>query len=208
MSIFKSRDFQNILGQPSGKKGFRVHIDDDFAAEKFSRALSETLTNLITDSNQEVVIMCIGTDRSTGDCLGPLVGTKLNENPLNHFTVYGTLDDPVHASNLNEKLLDLKQNFANPFVVAVDACLGQLDSVGLVSIATGALQPGAGVNKSLPEVGELHITGVVNVGGFMEFIVLQNTRLSIVMKMANIISRAIVLAGHTIRGKKSACRND
>ena len=47
------------------------------------------------------------------------------------------------------------------------------------------------MNKNLPEVGEVHITGIVNVAGFMEYFVLQNTRLSIVMKMADIISRSI-----------------
>jgi hypothetical protein len=36
----------------------------------------------------------------------------------------------------------------------------------------------------LPEIGDLHITGVVNVSGFMEHSVLQNTRLSVVVNMA------------------------
>ncbi|MFY9218842.1 MAG: DUF1256 domain-containing protein, partial [Tepidanaerobacteraceae bacterium] len=52
----------------------------------------------------------------------------------------------------------------------------------------GSLKPGAGVNKKLPPVGNFHITGVVNVGGFMEYLVLQNTRLFTVMKMVDIIS--------------------
>jgi putative sporulation protein YyaC len=47
------------------------------------------------------------------------------------------------------------------------------------------------VNKSLPEVGNIHITGIVNVSGFMEYFVLQNTRLSLVMNMAEIISTSI-----------------
>jgi hypothetical protein len=33
--------------------------------------------------------------------------------------------------------------------------------------------------------------GIVNVGGFMEYMILQNTRLSLVMKMAEIISAGI-----------------
>jgi len=69
--------------------------------------------------------------------------------------------------------------------------LGNLHSVGSIQVGMGPLKPGAGVNKNLPEVGEVHITGIVNVAGFMEYFVLQNTRLSIVMKMADIISRSI-----------------
>ena len=79
----------------------------------------------------------------------------------------------------------------NPRIIAVDACLGHLHSVGSIQVGMGPLKPGAGVNKKLPEVGEVHITGIVNVAGFMEYFVLQNTRLSIVMKMADIISRSI-----------------
>lgn len=38
------------------------------------------------------------------------------------------------------------------------------------------------------------MTGIVNVGGFMEYFVLQNTRLSLVMNMANVIGDALHLA--------------
>ena len=55
-------------------------------------------------------------------------------------------------------------------------------------------KPGAGVNKQLPEVGDIHITGIVNVSGFMEFFVLQNTRLNLVMKMAKTIANGIYQA--------------
>lgn len=194
MSIFRSSDQEPV------KDDLRVHIDDTLALEKFSRLLTNTISQILPEQFfQEIVLMCIGTDRSTGDCLGPLVGTKLVENPLNPFAVMGTLDEPVHASNLAEKLESLYQKNNNPFVIAVDACLGRLDSVGFVSIGMGALRPGAGVNKNLPAVGQLHVTGIVNVGGFMEYFVLQNTRLSVVMKMANIISRGLVFTGQALK---------
>ena len=47
------------------------------------------------------------------------------------------------------------------------------------------------MNKKLPAVGDLHIHGIVNLNGFMEFFVLQNTRLSLVMKMADVIAQSI-----------------
>ncbi|MDQ0659408.1 putative sporulation protein YyaC [Paenibacillus sp. W2I17] len=58
----------------------------------------------------------------------------------------------------------------------------------------GPLKPGAGVNKELPPVGDIHLTGIVNVGGFMEYFVLQNTRLSLVMRMSEIISSSLYSA--------------
>jgi putative sporulation protein YyaC len=134
----------------------------------------------------EVVFVCVGTDRSTGDSLGPLIGTQLVE--LGYTNIYGTLDDPVHAMNLQETIDNLPKDKT---VIAIDSCLGQLSSVGTYQVKKGPLRAGAGVGKVLPPVGNHHITGIVNVGGFMEYFVLQNTRLSLVMKMAKDISESI-----------------
>jgi putative sporulation protein YyaC len=144
--------------------------------------------------HQPVVVVCIGTDRSTGDALGPLIGTKLHNKDTFPFFVYGTLDDPVHAVNLEEKLKFIEAEHPGAFVIGIDACLGRLNHVGMVSISDGPVKPGAGVNKQLPPVGDMHITGIVNVSGFMEYFVLQNTRLSIVMKMADLIADSLHMA--------------
>lgn len=151
-------------------------------------------------SYQKIVCVCIGTDRSTGDSLGPLVGTFLSKQESDQFIVLGTLDDPVHALNLPEKTALLQRLYPDALVVAVDACLGKFNSVGSIQVGVGPIKPGAGVNKQLPEVGQIHVTGIVNVAGFMEYMVLQNTRLSTVMRMAQIISDSILkaIAMHSI----------
>ncbi|MNE01151.1 hypothetical protein D3C76_46800 [compost metagenome] len=143
---------------------------------------------------QDIVVVCIGTDRSTGDCLGPLVGTALSKYGPEHFHLYGTLEEPVHAMNLKDTLLHINQVFHNPYIIGIDACLGQTSSVGSIQVVQGPLRPGAGVNKELPPVGNIHVTGIVNVGGFMEYFVLQNTRLSLVMRLSEIISSSIYSA--------------
>ncbi len=143
--------------------------------------------------NATVVLLCIGTDRSTGDSLGPLTGSKLSARD-SAAHVFGTLDHPVHAVNLADTIREIEGRFAAPFIVAVDACLGQAASIGQITLAEGALRPGAGVHKTLPEVGHIHITGIVNVGGFMEYFVLQNTRLAVVYKMAQTISEGVHMA--------------
>jgi putative sporulation protein YyaC len=105
--------------------------------------------------------------------------------------VYGTIDEPVHAANLDEALARIGRAHPKAVVIAVDACLGAPENVGSITVSEGPLKPGAGVNKSLPAVGQIAVTGVVNVAGFMEYFVLQNTRLSLVMSMARVIARAI-----------------
>ncbi|CAG9622889.1 spore protease YyaC [Sutcliffiella rhizosphaerae] len=167
----------------------RIAHDEANAEKELTLALHAHLpTSLIF---RPVVIVCIGTDRSTGDSLGPLVGTKLQDKTLHHVHVYGTLDEPIHAVNLEEKLAFINQKHLNPFIIAIDACLGRLKSVGQITIGEGPVMPGAGVKKDLPPVGDIHITGIVNVSGFMEFFVLQNTRLSLVMKIAKVIAYSI-----------------
>ncbi|GGG26840.1 spore protease YyaC [Paenibacillus abyssi] len=148
--------------------------------------LSALIESLRTD--QRIVVVCIGTDRSTGDALGPLVGTTLSKYRSPLFDLYGTLENPVHAINLEETMHQLNRQYNNPFIIGIDACLGQVASVGCIQVGSGPVRPGAGVNKDLPPVGNIHVTGIVNVGGFMEYFVLQNTRLHLVMRMSDIIS--------------------
>lgn len=167
-------------------------IHDDFhAAEKLAE---ELLLNIPNITRRPIVFICIGTDRSTGDSLGPLVGTLLEEKDLQSFYVYGTLDEPIHAVNLAEKLKEIQTKHVNPYIIGIDACLGRIKNVGVIQVGNGPVKPGAGVNKDLPEVGDIHITGIVNVSGFMEFFVLQNTRLNLVMKMAKTIAGGIYKA--------------
>ncbi|MFD1734957.1 spore protease YyaC [Bacillus salitolerans] len=175
------------------KKGgdSRISYDEDLASSKISKQI---VSHLPTHSEQSIAIVCIGTDRSTGDALGPLIGTKLEEKKNLPFHIFGTLENPIHAVNLQEQLEIIQEKLPQPFIIGIDACLGRLKSVGMVSVASGPVKPGAGVQKELPPVGDMHITGIVNVSGFMEFFVLQNTRLNLVMKMAETISESLAEA--------------
>lgn len=166
----------------------RVHSDDPFARGALSLAVLRFLSDHGYAAGRQLVVVCIGTDRSTGDSLGPLTGTRLSERITGGVAVYGTLEKPVHAANLTESMEAIAREHDDPFIVAVDACLGKVDNVGFISVKPGPLRPGTGVNKSLPSIGDIHVVGVVNVGGFMEYLVLQNTRLSLVMKMAEVIA--------------------
>lgn len=149
----------------------------------------------ILETKRPIVFLCIGTDRSTGDSLGPLIGNKLKKLLRNNFILYGTLENPVHAKNLSKTIKDINKEYTNPYIVAIDACLGNIDSIGHIIIENKPLSPGAALNKDLPKVGNLSITGVVNVSGALEFMVLQNTRLYTVMHIADVISRGIY---HTV----------
>ena len=142
---------------------------------------------------QPVIVMCIGSDRSTGDSLGPLIGHQFRDYISPGMYLIGDLNQPVHAANLNYCLKTISKTFDNPYIIAIDASLGKEDHVGYMTLATGPLKPGLGVKKKLPEVGDIHITGIVNSSRDMEFSTLQTTRLSIIFQIAD----AIVLALRT-----------
>lgn len=182
----------NLKSKFSSKKNqlvFRIHYEDQLA----SHTIASEIQKLLPSQESEIVLVCIGTDRSTGDSLGPLIGTKLEKKQSNYH-VYGTLDLPVHAVNLEDHLQEIKGKYKNPFIIGIDACLGRHQNVGSITLGHGPVKPGAAVNKQLPEVGDIHITGIVNVSGFMEYFVLQNTRLSIVMRMADVVAEGLYLA--------------
>lgn len=164
----------------------------DYSIDNSIEIISEHIYSLLQQYKfDHWTIICIGTDRSTGDSLGPLIGSKLQLSMPPETAVIGTLDEPVHALNLQDNIKFINDNFPNSGILAIDASLGKVSSVGTVQIVDGPIKPGAGVQKDLPEIGHFHITGIVNIGGFMEYLVLQNTRLSLVFKMSEIISKSI-----------------
>ncbi|MFP9128075.1 spore protease YyaC [Niallia sp. BSM11] len=167
----------------------RIAHNEQLASYKLADSLYKQLPP--ASSAQPIVFVCIGTDRSTGDSLGPLIGTLLAEKKLGSFFVYGTLNEPIHALNLEEKMMEIHEKHKDPFIIGIDACLGRMKSVGVIHLGDGPVKPGSGVKKELPPVGNIHITGIVNISGLMEFLVLQNTRLSLVLEMAKTISKGI-----------------
>lgn len=147
--------------------------------------------NSVLDDKRPIIFLCIGTDRSTGDSLGPLVGYKLKLLPNHNFFVYGTLESPIHARNIAETIDKINKYFLNPFIIAIDACLGSVQNIGKIIIEDKPLCPGSSLNKELPQVGDISISGIVNISGKYEFLVLQNTRLATVMNLADCIYMGI-----------------
>lgn len=170
---------------------FQISHKDEHASHYIAAKIKERIQNHSPFSN--LIIFCIGTDRCTGDSLGPLVGMLLQQANPPALQIWGTLEHPIHALNLNEAIQKLGSTH-RPLVISVDACLGLPYHVGDIQVVDGPIRPGMGVKKVLPPVGDFHIKGIVNASSFMDSMVLQNTRLYTVMKMAEVISRSIHLA--------------
>lgn len=189
---------------------------------QFADKLSHYLTDAIS-MHRPIVFLCIGSDRATGDSLGPFIGQQLLEGerhntkkeelsrsshslfhafwmpqktaPKGDSIVFGTLHKPVHAVNLAQTISHIYSQLKNPYLVAIDAALGARNHIGTVTLASGSLLPGIGVNKQLPSVGDVHITGIVNtLDCDNRNRILQTTHLSTVIDLSNFVSRGILQA--------------
>ncbi|HWO97399.1 MAG TPA: spore protease YyaC [Bacillus sp. (in: firmicutes)] len=162
--------------------------------EKEIKTIALKMKEIIQNSpckDEEVVFLCIGSDRYVGDSLGPLVGTMLKENQV-PYHIYGTLESPVHAFNLKGTLKEIKKQFVNPLIFSIDACLGDQNQVGYVIFKEGPLVPGKALEKVLPEVGDYHIKGMVNyIDPLPTSQFLNDTRLYTVMNLAKTITKII-----------------
>lgn len=183
-----------------GGKEYIFNTKDEFCQYKISQALFELIRDADKDY-ERIAVVCIGTDAVTGDCYGPLVGLNLSKWSLYDFDLYGTIYQPVHAKNLVDIMNTIDKE--KTLVIAVDACLGTVAHVGCVTLSCEPVKPGKGVGIELPPVGDISITGIVNIGGFLPRMVLQCTRLSVVYKMAEITSAAIRLALYKIKKRQS-----
>lgn len=174
---------------------FSMQYDEQFVSLK----LTNFLRSIVPSNSSSYIVACIGTDRSTGDSLGPLTGSLLQRRKLHKLQVYGTLHDPLHALNLHDYLNEIKQKYRNPFIIAVDASLGKMTSIGTIYSGHGPLKPGSALKKNLPEVGHAYLSATVNLNSEMNYLVLQNTRLSIVYDMADLLAQSLYRLDLTLR---------
>ncbi|MFD0673984.1 spore protease YyaC [Cohnella sp. GCM10027633] len=136
----------------------------------------------------ELTFVCIGTDRSTGDSLGPLVGTMLEERGFPR--VIGTMREPCDADRLPllAERLSADNNDGTRTIIAIDACLGRPESVGAYLVSEGPLVPAQSVGRGFPPIGAYSIAAIVNRTGPKPYWTLQTTSLYKVMGMAQEIA--------------------
>lgn len=151
-----------------------------------------TLKKILGENPAVPVILCIGSDLSVGDSLGPVTGTKLKEKLANlNCFIYGTLSKPITAHEVKYMNEFLKKTHPDSPIIAVDAAVGLAGDIGLIRIAKRAIKPGSGANKKLAKVGDVSIMGIVAEHSVFNYSLFSATRLNIIYKMAEIISEGI-----------------
>lgn len=167
--------------------------------DKFINDFEENLLTLKKDKYyKEMVFLCIGTDKVLGDCIGPLVGSKLNDyfDRYNKYDVYiyGSLEEPINYSNVNDIIKMINNNYENPCVIVVDAALSKRENIGKIFVSKGLTLLGSSLNKKKIEVGDISIKAVVGNDykySKLNLDELQNQPLNRIIKLSNIIANGI-----------------
>ena len=157
------------------------------------------LSNLLKENTAAPVILCIGSDLSVGDSLGPLCGTMLSERTGADIFVYGTLKKTVTAKEVRYMSEFLKDTHPKSPVIAVDAAVGAAGDIGLIKVNGNGIRPGAGANKKLGKIGDIGILGIVAEKSIFNYSLLNLTRLNLIWSMADIIAQA--LSGFTAENR-------
>ncbi len=166
-------------------KTFSFNSLNDYSSEGIADALKDCNYN-----NKKPLFICIGSDLVLGDSLGPLVGTLLKKRNINSY-VYGTLNFPITAKEVEYARTYLKEMHPNSVSIAIDAAVGNEDDVGLIRVVNKGLKPGLAVEKNLGVVGDISIIGVVASKSNKNFNLFNLTRLNLIYKMAEIITEGI-----------------
>ena len=165
----------------------------DSRKEEAKGLLGLSLGMLLYEYTEKPVFLCIGSDKVSGDALGPVTGSLLLKKKK-ELHVLGTLDHPVHALNLSDTIRDIRHSFPGKPIVAIDASLGIREHLRYLTIGRGSLKPGAGVHKDLESVGDIFLTGIVAKAGPFAGLALKAASGAMVLAMAEVMVEGILAA--------------
>lgn len=159
--------------------------------------MKKNIGNIIIKSiesiNEKINFICIGTDRVIGDCVGPLVGTCLEDylkkNNIKNFEIIGSLNKPLTANNYE------KINGINGFNIIIDSALSNKYELGSIIIEENNSSLKQVLNKDKKFHSNMIIKCVVakDFGDkSLNFINMQNISLNFIYKMSNEISKELI----------------
>lgn len=152
----------------------------------FENNLKDSLNKVF--GGKKFIICCIGTDAVIGDCLGPMIGSRLKENIGGKSYIFGSVEAPIIAKDIKSLSEVLSLCFVNTPILAIDAAFGVAGELGCVKFCETPLKPGLGVNKDLPLIGTHSLIGILAKKGD-DF--LNSVRFSSVLPFVDKICRAI-----------------
>ncbi len=166
---------------------------------KYNKFVMDFEKILCNNNSEFITCVCVGTDRITGDCFGPIVGSilknKKKRNRINNLEVIGSLDENLSYSKVENEVLEKNISNRNTFVICIDSALGNKSNIGNVIISNSGIEIGKCLGKQRKKMGDITIKAVVGEdlkNKEANFKVLQNIHLNSVMELASIVANGII----------------
>lgn len=163
----------------------------NYLSEDARATLLYALLQKLNEEATPPIIVCIGTDRVSGDCLGPIVGHLLTGRYRLPTFVYGTLNNPITAKNAETTKLFVEQMHPDRPILAVDAGIGDCGSLGELRVINDGIYPGLALKRALPKIGTHSIVGIVCEDSYLNATLLAKTKMQLVYDMAEVIAGGI-----------------
>lgn len=109
----------------------------------------------------KLLFLCIGSEKISGDSVGPIVGSLLKDKYKLPFPVLGTEDKPVNGINLPHYVDNIRTYFPEHKIIAIDSAVGSKRDMWSVKIKKGGVVAGGAIASKNPRIGDIGILAVV-----------------------------------------------
>lgn len=134
---------------------------------EFEYKLQKKFENLYKPNyHTGLIFLCVGSDKIIGDAIGPIVGTKLENEFMKrglakNINIYGKMGNTLNFKNATEVIENIKKCYKRPFIITIDAALSRESHIGRIVISEGIIELGNSLGRSIKLKSNINIKGVV-----------------------------------------------
>lgn len=130
---------------------------------KFVQDLQKQMNSYMYQNFSEIVILCVGSNKIIGDCIGPMVGQMLKNilKEEKNIIIYGNMKETLNFKNARQVIENVFEIYKKPFVITIDSALGTKEMLENIIISTGWMKIGNSLGRSICYYSHINIKGVV-----------------------------------------------
>jgi len=160
---------------------------------KLVQDLQKQINSYMNQDFSHIIILCVGTNKIIGDCIGPMVGQKLQtklKEKKNHqkIIIYGNMEETLNFKNARQVIENIYKIYEKPLMITIDSALGTEKLIKRIVVNQGWIKIGNSLERSICYYSHINVKGIVgeNKSNFKENIeTLKNVRPGLVIGLAN-----------------------
>lgn len=147
--------------------------------------------------NNNLIFLCIGTNKVVGDCLGPFVGSYLKQTlGKNHnVRILGDLKNDITYDKIQYVVRSIKNEYKNSLIIVVDSALSSNENIGKVFVQNRGLRYAESLKKQNSVIGNISIKAVVGKNSnnsIKNFKILKGISIEKIELMSNFVASGII----------------